>query len=653
MATFFVSTAAQLQSAVASAKAGDTISLAGGTYDKVNLRGLNFDGQVKITSADAADPAVFTTFKSIDVKGLHFSDVVFADQDAATAYDFEFKNNQDLTFDNVVIRGPEGDAGYESNPFIVRGSQNVAITNSEITHLRYGINMLNNDGVLIEGNYFHDLRADGWHGGGVSNITITKNVFTDFRPLDGDHPDAIQFWTRNETESASNITITDNLIYRGDGGAIQGIFMGDEHDNLPYKNVEIAGNVVLGGMYNGIHVETAEGLTLTDNTVIGYTDQDSWIRVNDVTKMSGNTAQYYLIEGAKVAPPEGNSGSLALYDRGQSVLQAWLSAEPELVEFASQSRVLQPIMVDMMGLAAAAPAPIPVTTVNGTAGNDRLMAVAVGDSILAGGAGNDQLYGGANNTQMIGGDGNDTYFVNSKLDIVIEHAGGGSDTVYTTIDYVLTEEVETLRLSAENLKVHGNALDNRIVGTAGTDAMWGEGGNDAMQGMGGNDYLDGGAGDDNLNGGDGDDMLIGGLGNDVLIGGSGMDTLSGGDGNDTVEGGVGNDVLSGGAGADMFLFRPETLGDYDTITDFSGKAGDRLGLSLIDANANTAANDAFKFIGAAAFSKSAGELRFEKGVDATGVSGILVQGDVNGDGKGDFSVFLQHLTELVRTDVIL
>ena len=111
---------------------------------------------------------------------------------------------------------------------MIRDSSDITVTNSEFTHARYAVSMLDNSGVTISGNYFHDLRTDGVRGGGNSNVVISDNFFTNFRPAEGDHADAIQFWTTNTTTSAENIRITGNVIVRGEGGATQGIFMRDE-----------------------------------------------------------------------------------------------------------------------------------------------------------------------------------------------------------------------------------------------------------------------------------------------------------------------------------------------------------------------------------------------------------------------------------------
>ena len=63
---------------------------------------------------------------------------------------------------------------------------------------------------------------------------------------------------------------------------------------------------------------------------------------------------------------------------------------------------------------------------------------------------------------------------------------------------------------------------------------------------------------------------------------------------------------TGGAGADEFRF--SEIGGNDKITDFASGA-DRIRLTEIDANSGVAGNQAFTFIGNAAFSDAAGQLR--------------------------------------------
>jgi Ca2+-binding RTX toxin-like protein len=141
-------------------------------------------------------------------------------------------------------------------------------------------------------------------------------------------------------------------------------------------------------------------------------------------------------------------------------------------------------------------------------------------------------------------------------------------------------------------------------------------------------------------------------GNDRITGGSGNDRLEGFAGNDTLIGRWGGDMLFGGTGADTFTFKSvkdstTSLG-RDTIYDFSASQKDKIDLSAIDARTDASGNQAFSFIGTAAFSGKAGELRYEKAPSDTYISG-----DVNGDKVADFTIRLDDRVTLLKTYFML
>lgn len=244
---------------------------------------------------------------------------------------------------------------------------------------------------------------------------------------------------------------------------------------------------------------------------------------------------------------------------------------------------------------------------SGMNGNDTLLGNAGNDRLL-GGVGNDVHNGGLGADIMIGGVGNDVYVVDNIADVVNEAGGSGIDSVTSSVTYSLgaprvVGAVENLTLIGRALNGTGNAFNNIITGNGFANVLSGLAGND---------------------------RLIGGVGNDRLIGG------------------VGVDVLIGGLGVDRFVFT-STLDSRpgagsDQIVDFIRGQGDKIDLSLIDADIDgTAGNQAFAFIGAAAFSGADGQLRFQAG---------RLQGDVNGDRVADFEVRIS-LATMVAGDFIL
>lgn len=156
-----------------------------------------------------------------------------------------------------------------------------------------------------------------------------------------------------------------------------------------------------------------------------------------------------------------------------------------------------------------------------------------------------------------------------------------------------------------------------------------------------------------ISGGIGADKIVGGGGNDALIGLAGNDVLHGDAGNDKIIGGSGFDDLYGGSGRDTFVFSAisdlgKSKAATDTIFDFSQGQKDIIDLSGIDANGKLAGDAAFSLLGTAAFTKQAGQVRYEKTASDT-----YVYGDVNGDGKVDFILHLGNAISLTKADFLL
>ena len=145
--------------------------------------------------------------------------------------------------------------------------------------------------------------------------------------------------------------------------------------------------------------------------------------------------------------------------------------------------------------------------INGFAGNDQLNGMG-GNDTLNGGDGNDSLNGGTGSDRLDGGAGNDTFVVDSVGDVVVELPNQGTDTVNSSVNYTLPNNVENLTLTG-NAAINGtgNTLNNSITGNTANNILNGMGGNDTLNGGLGNDTLIGGVGNDSLNGGVGQDRF--------------------------------------------------------------------------------------------------------------------------------------------------
>ena len=201
-----------------------------------------------------------------------------------------------------------------------------------------------------------------------------------------------------------------------------------------------------------------------------------------------------------------------------------------------------------------------------------------------------------------GGTGDDTYIVYAATDQVIENPGEGTDTVRSSLSFTLGEDLENLTLTGTAAtQWHGQRAGQRHHRQFGRER-------DHRRRR-----------------------------------------------RDTLVGGGGGDMLTGGAGADRFKFTATSdsaPGAADVITDFSGKRaaaqGDKIDLSAIDANSNTAANDAFSLVNK--FSGQAGQA-YSSYDKQSGTTSIYL--DVDGDRSPDMVILLLGHVNLTTSDFIL
>ncbi len=193
------------------------------------------------------------------------------------------------------------------------------------------------------------------------------------------------------------------------------------------------------------------------------------------------------------------------------------------------------------------------------------------------------INGGGGIDHMTGLTGNDLYYVDNILDLVIESINGGTlDRVLTSVSYTLgaNQQIElfstTNSTSTGAINLIGNNLANTILGNNGDNFLNGSGGADRMTGLNGNDqYFVDNALDvvvESVNGGTADrvftsvDYTLGvnqqieifstlnsaGTGAINLIGNNLANSIAGNNGINIINGGGGVDRLNGLLGNDLY-----------------------------------------------------------------------------------------------------
>ncbi|TFU06302.1 hypothetical protein EUV02_04700 [Polymorphobacter arshaanensis] len=246
-------------------------------------------------------------------------------------------------------------------------------------------------------------------------------------------------------------------------------------------------------------------------------------------------------------------------------------------------------------------------TIDGGSGNDT----------VTGSAGNDRFDLGSGNDVFNGGNGDDVFLAKTGAGIDVVNGGAGYDTIVAT---AASTNITLSTFSGVEEISSGGFTGVKMTGTALADIIDLSG--VLMNGI---------------------DSVSGGAGNDTITGSAGADRLLGGAGVDTLTGGAGNDVFAYLTSAESGL----GVTKADVLMDFTS-GQDLIDLSAIDADTTVVGDQAFTFIGNAAFT-GLGQLRI--GTDSTGHAAIFA--NTTGSLTADFQISLHNNATVTAVDFLL
>jgi len=461
-----------------------------------------------------------------------------------------------------------GEAGYDSN---------VTLDSVEIKDCSgYGFDPHEQTvNMVIKNSVSHGNGLDGFVADFLSDSTFENNVAYDndrhgFNIVTSTHDFTL---TNNvaynnggtgivvqrgseDIPSPSNITITGGEVY---GNGAEGVLI-KLSSEVTVSDVDIHDNASAGvRIYGSNHVEIIDN-TLNNNSLGSPVPEMIIQSYDDTLGVSGkyfngsdNTIQGNIISGS-------NLSTYGVAERNEDGTDRNAIIGNTISHTTNGATLIY-------GDGSYVSATVPMTIVQGTAGNDTLLGSAAseifygvaGNDTLNGGAGGDILVGGAGIDKLTGSTGADTFRFTVQSDSYRNATTSFDDTI-TDFD-VTQDKIDlsglgftglgngrggTLQVSYSassdrtyikdyDADASGNRFElilsgnltgtltashfifNRVItGTSASDSLLGSDSVDTLLGLAGNDSLSGGAGDDKLDGGAGRDSLYGGAGADTF-----------------------------------------------------------------------------------------------------------------------------------------
>jgi hypothetical protein len=271
--THLVGSNSELAAAIKSAKAGDEIQLAPGSYGPLVIAGIRHERPVRISGKDA-------TLKVLEIRdsagwtvdGLYITSAPTAKGRVALV-----ERSSNISLQNNLFEGltPNKDPWDDWTMGIqLRDSTDSRIVRNRFRDLGTATSVSTSSGIRFEGNSVAYVR-EGVQWVSVNDGVIRCNRFSHFYPnwLRSEHPDGIQGWWRTKPNS-NGLLVEGNFLSFGGPRAIQGIFLSGAYQptgDLEFgrlRNVTVRDNIYYGSSLHGVSLSGTENVVIERNTVL-------------------------------------------------------------------------------------------------------------------------------------------------------------------------------------------------------------------------------------------------------------------------------------------------------------------------------------------------------------------------------------------------
>ena len=225
---------------------------------------------------------------TIDASGAMFESILIRDSsgirligaqvNGSTRRAVQVERSRDIMLHDLSIVGRTGGADPRDETGVavtIRGSTQVSLTHSHIEHVSNIAAVRDSRGVVIAENSF-DRAREGIMTTNAQGLLYTRNRFARWAPRYDllEHPDMMQFFTRNGTAASSFVRIHANGLMAGDNRPVQGIFARSEDaesgasPDALHHHFSIRHNVYHGSSLHGISLTSVRDAVVEHNSVI-------------------------------------------------------------------------------------------------------------------------------------------------------------------------------------------------------------------------------------------------------------------------------------------------------------------------------------------------------------------------------------------------